>query len=276
MTLHNISTYIGDTTVDGGVLEIAGRLSGTRQVVLNSGGTLRLNSASNNIVNTNVGTPTATLTNVTCDVQKGEFVFLVGHSGAGKTTLLRMLSMEERPSSGEVRVSGYSSVSITRREIPQMRRRLGIVFQDYRLLPDRTAEQNVAFALEVTGAPHAQIGGKVARLLTQVGLASKAASYPHELSGGEQQRVAIARALANDPFLVLADEPTGNLDDRATHAIYLLLREINARGTAVLMATHDIAMVERAGQRFLEMDQGQLVLDGTDVARLKADMRARR
>ena len=218
----------------------------------------------------------AALTNVTCDVQKGEFVFLVGHSGAGKTTLLRMLSMEERPSSGEVRVSGYSSVSITRREIPQMRRRLGIVFQDYRLLPDRTAEQNVAFALEVTGAPHAQIGGKVARLLTQVGLASKAASYPHELSGGEQQRVAIARALANDPFLVLADEPTGNLDDRATHAIYLLLREINARGTAVLMATHDIAMVERAGQRFLEMDQGQLVLDGTDVARLKADMRARR
>lgn len=218
----------------------------------------------------------AALKNVSFDVQKGEFVFLVGHSGAGKTTLLRMLSMEERPSSGEVRVSGYSSASIKRREIPQMRRRLGIVFQDFRLLPDRTAEQNVAFALEVTGAPHAQIGGKVARLLTQVGLASKATSYPHELSGGEQQRVAIARALANDPFLLLADEPTGNLDDRATHAIYLLLREINARGTAVLMATHDIAMIERAGQRFLEMDQGQLVFDGTDVARLKADMRARR
>lgn len=218
----------------------------------------------------------AALKNVSFDVQKGEFVFLVGHSGAGKTTLLRMLSMEERPSSGEVRVSGYSSASIKRREIPQMRRRLGIVFQDFRLLPDRTAEQNVAFALEVTGAPHAQIGGKVARLLTQVGLASKATAYPHELSGGEQQRVAIARALANDPFLLLADEPTGNLDDRATHAIYLLLREINARGTAVLMATHDIAMIERAGQRFLEMDQGQLVFDGTDVARLKADMRARR
>jgi cell division transport system ATP-binding protein len=218
----------------------------------------------------------AALKNVSFDVQKGEFVFLVGHSGAGKTTLLRMLSMEERPSSGEVRVSGYSSASIKRREIPQLRRRLGIVFQDFRLLPDRTAEQNVAFALEVTGAPHAQIGGKVARLLTQVGLASKATSYPHELSGGEQQRVAIARALANDPFLLLADEPTGNLDDRATHAIYLLLREINARGTAVLMATHDIVMIERAGQRFLEMDQGQLVLDGTDVARLKADMRARR
>ncbi len=216
------------------------------------------------------------LRNVSFEMNKGEFVFLVGHSGAGKTTLLRMLSMEERPSSGEVRVSGYSSASIKKREIPHLRRRLGIVFQDFRLLPDRTAEQNVAFALEVTGASHAQIGGKVARLLTQVGLASKATAYPHELSGGEQQRVAIARALANDPFLLLADEPTGNLDDRATHAIYLLLREINARGTAVLMASHDIAMIERAGQRFIEFDKGELVFDGTDVARLKADMRAKR
>jgi cell division transport system ATP-binding protein len=218
----------------------------------------------------------AALKHVSFELQKGEFVFLVGRSGAGKSTLLRMLSMEERPSSGEVRVSGYSSASIKRREIPQLRRRLGIVFQDFRLLPDRTAEQNVAFALEVTGVPHGQIGGKVARLLTQVGLASKATSFPHELSGGEQQRVAIARALANDPFLLLADEPTGNLDDRAKHAIYLVLREINARGTSVVMATHDIAMIERAGQRFLELDQGQLMFDGTDVARLKVDMRARR
>ncbi len=216
------------------------------------------------------------LRNVSFEMNKGEFVFLVGHSGAGKTTLLRMLSMEERPSKGEVRVSGYSSASIKRREIPHLRRRLGIVFQDFRLLPDRTAEQNVAFALEVTGASHSQIGGKVARLLTQVGLASKSTAYPHELSGGEQQRVAIARALANDPFLLLADEPTGNLDDRATHAIYLLLREINARGTAVLMASHDIAMIERSGQRFIEMDKGELVFDGMDVARLKADMRAKR
>jgi cell division transport system ATP-binding protein len=218
----------------------------------------------------------AALRHVSFEMNKGEFVFLVGHSGAGKTTLLRMLSMEERPTTGEVRVSGYSSATIKRREIPQLRRRLGIVFQDFRLLPDRTAEQNVAFALEVTGAAHGQIGGKVARLLTQVGLASKATAYPHELSGGEQQRVAIARALANDPFLLLADEPTGNLDDRATHAIYLLLREINARGTAVLMASHDIAMIERAGQRFIELDKGELVFDGTDVARLKADMRGRR
>jgi cell division transport system ATP-binding protein len=157
-----------------------------------------------------------------------------------------------------------------------LRRRIGIVFQDFRLLPDRTAEQNVAFAMEVTGAPHAQIRPNVARLLTQVGLASKATAFPHELSGGEQQRVAIARALANDPLVLLADEPTGNLDDRATHAIFLLLREINAQGTAVLMATHDVAMIQRSNLRFLELDHGALVHDGTDVARLLADMRGRR
>ena len=216
------------------------------------------------------------LRGVNFEIAKGEFVFLVGHSGAGKSTLLRLLTMAERPTTGEVRVSGFSSFSIKPREIPHLRRRLGIVFQDFRLLPDRTAEQNVAFALEVTGTPASQIAPKVARLLLQVGLASRATAYPHELSGGEQQRVAIARALANDPFLLLADEPTGNLDDRATHAIYLLLREINARGTAVLMATHDVAMIERAQQRFLELDKGELVFDGTDVLRLRADMRGRK
>lgn len=216
------------------------------------------------------------LRDVSFEMQKGEFVFLVGHSGAGKSTLLKLLTMAERPTTGEVRVSGYSSFNIKPREIPQLRRRLGVVFQDFRLLPDRTAEQNVAFALEVTGTPQAQIAPKVARLLTQVGLAARATAYPHELSGGEQQRVAIARALANDPFLLLADEPTGNLDDRATHAIYLLLREINARGTSVLMATHDVSMIQRAGLRCLELEQGQLVFDGTDVATLVANMRGRR
>jgi cell division transport system ATP-binding protein len=216
------------------------------------------------------------LRGVNFEIAKGEFVFLVGHSGAGKSTLLRLLTMAERPTTGEVRVSGFSSFSIKPREIPHLRRRLGIVFQDFRLLPDRTAEQNVAFALEVTGTPASQIAPKVSRLLLQVGLASRATAYPHELSGGEQQRVAIARALANEPFLLLADEPTGNLDDRATHAIYLLLREINARGTAVLMATHDVAMIERAQQRFLELDKGELVFDGTDVLRLRADMRGRK
>ena len=216
------------------------------------------------------------LRDVSFEMQKGEFVFLVGHSGAGKSTLLKLLTMADRPTSGEVRVSGYSSFSIKPREVPHLRRRLGIVFQDFRLLPDRTAEQNVAFALEVTGTPNAQIGPKVARLLTQVGLASRATAYPHELSGGEQQRVAIARALANDPFLLLADEPTGNLDDRATHAIYLLLREINARGTSVLMATHDVAILQRAQQRCIELDHGQLVFDGNDMSALVASMRGRR
>jgi len=216
------------------------------------------------------------LRDVSFELQKGEFVFLVGHSGSGKSTLLKLLTMAERPTAGEVRVSGYSSNSITPREVPLLRRQLGVVFQDFRLLTDRTAEQNIAFALEVTGTPSQQIAPKVARLLTQVGLASRATAYPYELSGGEQQRVAIARALANDPFLLLADEPTGNLDDRATHAIYLLLREINARGTSVLMATHDVAMIQRSQQRCIELDQGRLVFDGTDVSTLVANMRGRR
>jgi cell division transport system ATP-binding protein len=215
----------------------------------------------------------AAISDVSFELNKGEFLFLAGHSGAGKSTLLKLISMAERPTRGEVRVSGFSSSSIKERDIPKLRRRLGIVFQDFRLLPDRTAEANVAFALEVTGASTAQIGPKVARLLTHVGLASKATAYPHELSGGEQQRVAIARALVNDPFVLLADEPTGNLDEKATHAIYLLLREINASGTAVVMATHDVSLIERTGLRFLELKGGKLVFDGTDVARLKADLR---
>lgn len=216
------------------------------------------------------------LRDVSFEIQKGEFVFLVGHSGAGKSTLLRLLSMAEVPTSGDIRVSGYTSSSIRPREIPKLRRRLGIVFQDYRLLPDRTAAQNVAFAMEVTGVSNAVITPRVVKLLGQVGLGNKLDAFPHELSGGEQQRVAIARALANEPFLLLADEPTGNLDDRATHAIYLLLREINAKGTAVLMATHDVAMIHRSGQRFIELERGELVYDGNDMARLLADLRAKR
>ncbi len=216
------------------------------------------------------------LRDVSFELAKGEFLFLAGHSGAGKSTLLKLLSMAERPTIGEVKISGYSSATLKDRELPKLRRKLGIVFQDFRLLPDRTAEQNVAFALEVTGAPHASISPKVARLLTQVGLASKATAFPHELSGGEQQRVAIARALANDPFVLLADEPTGNLDDRATRGIFQLLREINASGTAVLMATHDVSLIEWSGLRFLELDKGELAYDGDDAARLVADLRGRR
>ena len=209
----------------------------------------------------------AALSDVSFSVGKGEFVFLTGPSGAGKSTILKLIYMEERPTDGEVRVAGLSSVTIRPRDIPKLRRKLGIVFQDFRLLEDRTAEANVAFALEVTGTPRSAIGGKVSRVLTQVGLASKATSYPRELSGGEQQRVAIARALVNDPVLLIADEPTGNLDDRATRGVFQLLRDINASGTAVLMATHNLDLIRRSDYRSIELNRGKIVFDSAEAAR---------
>ena len=161
-----------------------------------------------------------------------------------------------------MRVSGYLSSSIRRREIAILRRKIGFVFQDFRLLANRTAAENVAFALEVTGAKKAVVRSKVGRLLARVGLASKAESYPAELSGGEQQRVAIARALANDPIVLLADEPTGNLDVRARRGVFELVREINAAGTAVLFATHDAELLrEQPGYRVIELEQGSVVYD---------------
>jgi cell division transport system ATP-binding protein len=201
---------------------------------------------------------------VTLSIGKGEFVFLTGASGAGKTSLLKMTYMEERPTSGEVRVSGTSSVTATPRDVAKLRRKLGIVFQDFRLLEDKTVEQNVSFALEVIGAPPAAIGTKVGRVLTQVGLAAKGRAYPRELSGGEQQRVAIARALVNDPFALIADEPTGNLDDRATRGVFQLLREINAAGTAIMMATHNLELIRRTEFRTIEMNRGQIVFDSAE------------
>jgi len=201
---------------------------------------------------------------VSLSVSKGEFVFLTGASGAGKTSLLKMVYMEERPTSGEVRVSGTSSATATPRDVAKLRRKLGIVFQDFRLLDDKTVEQNVSFALEVIGAPASFIGGKVGRVLTQVGLAAKGRAYPKELSGGEQQRVAIARALVNDPFALIADEPTGNLDDRATRGIFQLLREINAAGTAIMMATHNLELIRRNEYRTVEMNRGQIVFDSAE------------
>jgi cell division transport system ATP-binding protein len=184
-------------------------------------------------------------------VNKGEFVLLTGASGAGKTSLLKMTYLEERP---------------TPRDVAKLRRKLGIVFQDFRLLENRTVEQNVSFALEVIGAPSGVIAGKVNRVLTQVGLASKGRAWPRELSGGEQQRVAIARALVNDPFALIADEPTGNLDDRATRGIFQLLREINAAGTAIIMATHNMELIRRQETRTIEMARGQIVFDSAEPA----------
>lgn len=204
------------------------------------------------------------LNDVSFRLNRGEFAFLTGPSGAGKSTILKLIYVSERPTSGEVRVDGKSSIALTRSDIPRLRRRLGVIFQDFRLLEDRTAEQNIAFAMEVTGASQSQIGPKVARVLTQVGLAAKADALPHELSGGEQQRVAIARALINDPLMLVADEPTGNLDGRASRGIFQLLKEINASGTAVLMATHDLELVRANEFRTLEMNRGSLVFDSAN------------
>ncbi len=209
---------------------------------------------------------TLALKDVSFEVAKSEFVFLTGHSGAGKSTILRLVYAEDTPTSGDIQVSGFATSRMRPKDIPKLRRRLGIVFQDFRLLDDRTAEDNVAFALEVTGTRRSVIAPKVMRVLTQVGLAAKAQAFPHELSGGEQQRVAIARALVNDPLVLLADEPTGNLDERATRGVFQLLRDINATGTAVVMATHDLDLVRGASYRTIELKDGEVVHDTADDA----------
>lgn len=201
------------------------------------------------------------LNDVSLFIERGEFVFFTGASGAGKSTLLRHVYFAEMPTEGEVRVGGYMSESISRSEIAKLRRKLGVVFQDFRLLDDRSAEGNVAFALEVIGTPKGQITPRVARALAKVGLSSKGTAYPSELSGGEQQRVAIARAIVNDPFVLVADEPTGNLDERATNAIFQVLRDINTSGTAVLMATHDLDLVRSTDYRTIDLSHGSVVSD---------------
>jgi len=200
--------------------------------------------------------------NITFHLRKGEFAFLTGHSGAGKTTLLRLIHFQTTPTEGQVQVSRYNSQRIRRRQIPDLRRRVGFVFQDFKLLDRLTAAENIAFALEVTGTARREIDGKVQRLLSQVGLAAKARSRPEELSGGERQRVVIARALATDPLILLADEPTGNLDPRATDGVLDLFRSLNQLGMVVLMATHDASMLRANPEiRVLELEHGKLVFD---------------
>ncbi|AXI77776.1 cell division ATP-binding protein FtsE [Peterkaempfera bronchialis] len=201
------------------------------------------------------------LMDVSLEIEKGEFVFLVGSSGSGKSTFLRLILREERPSQGAVHVLGKDLGRLSNWKVPQVRRQLGTVFQDFRLLPNKTVAQNVAFALEVIGKPKGAINKVVPEVLDLVGLAGKEDRMPGELSGGEQQRVAIARAFVNRPMLLIADEPTGNLDPQNSVGIMKLLDRINRTGTTVLMATHDQAIVDQMRKRVIELDKGLLVRD---------------
>ncbi len=201
------------------------------------------------------------LDDVSVDVSKGEFVFVVGPSGSGKSTLIRLLLKEEEPSKGEIFVAGKNIGKLSPWKVPYLRRNIGTVFQDFKLLPDRTVFDNVAFALEVIGKPKHVIYQRVPEILELVGLGGKLASYPDELSGGEQQRVSIARAFVNRPLILLADEPTGNLDPATSVDIMRLLDRINRIGTTVIMATHDNAIVDAMRRRVVELDGGKVVRD---------------
>jgi len=201
------------------------------------------------------------LDHVTLEIDKGEFVFLVGASGSGKSTLLRLVLREERATSGQVFVTGKDIARLSNWKVPQLRRQIGTVFQDFRLLPNKTVHENVAFALEVTGRPSHLIAKVVPEVIELVGLAGKEDRYPGELSGGEQQRVAVARAFVNRPAILIADEPTGNLDPHTSVGIMKLLDRINRTGTTVVMATHDADIVDQMRRRVIELERGLLVRD---------------
>lgn len=201
------------------------------------------------------------LKNVTVNIEKGEFVFVIGASGSGKSTFLKLIMHEESPTEGEVYVNGYSVHNMPRSEIPYLRRSLGVVFQDFRLLPNKTAYDNVAFAMQIVEALPREIRRQVPLALGLVGLSKKARAYPGQLSGGEQQRVVLARALVNNPAVLIADEPTGNLDPKTSLEIMELLEEINQRGTTVIVATHEKSIVDAMKKRVITLDRGVLVSD---------------
>ena len=201
------------------------------------------------------------LRDINVRIEPGEFVFVVGPSGAGKSTFIKMLLREVLPTTGNIFVNGIDILNLQDKEIPYLRRQLGIIFQDYRLLPDRTVYENVAFAMQVIEAPYRKIKRRVMNVLDLVGLRTRANSYPGELSGGEQQRVAIARAIVNDPLMVIADEPTGNLDPETSWDIMELFKEINETGTTIVMATHDKEIVDGMGKRVIAIEKGLIVRD---------------
>ncbi len=201
------------------------------------------------------------LSGVTFSVEPNEFVSVVGHSGAGKTTLIKMLLAEDRPTSGKVFFESVDIHNLRNKEITLFRRRVGVVFQDFRLLPDKTAFENIAFAMEVAGRADSEIAADVPHVLDLVDLGKKAWNFPHELSGGERQRVAIARAIINQPDLLIADEPTGNLDPVNTYEIVQILKRINDLGTTVLLTTHNKGVIDSLGKRVVTMEEGKIIRD---------------
>ncbi len=206
-------------------------------------------------------TGTTAIYNMNLDIEKGEFVFVIGQTGCGKSTLIKMLYREEKPTEGQILVGGLDVGKIRNRKVYKLRRKIGIVFQDYQLLPNSTAYENVAFALEVLGLHKSEIHNKVVKVLDLVGLKNEAKKYPNQLSGGEQQRVAIARAIVNGPKILICDEPTGNLDPKTSMEIMDVLQAINELGTTIIMVTHDIDIVKKLKKRTVLLDSGRIVKD---------------
>lgn len=201
------------------------------------------------------------LRNVNLTIEDGDFAFVVGSSGAGKSTLIKLLLKEINPTSGKISVNGFDLTKMKKRKIPYLRRTIGVVFQDFRLIPDMNVYNNIAFVLRVTNTPSKKIKERVSYVAELLGLENKLKSYPNEISGGEQQRVALARALANDPQLIIADEPTGNIDPERSYEIVSLLKEINKCGTTVLMVTHEHELVKHFGGRIINIDEGSIAFD---------------
>lgn len=201
------------------------------------------------------------LQDITFHIDKGEFVFICGPTGAGKTTLLKMIYKDEEPTHGTIKVLDQNMRELKKKDIPEFRRKIGVVFQDFKLLQDRTLEENVAFSLEVTDTPPREVRKKLMETLTYLRLSHKKYAFPYQLSGGEQQKVAIARALVRDPYILLADEPTGNLDARSSEEITNILEDVNYKGTTVVMATHSISLVKKMKKRMLRIEDCRIVQD---------------